>query len=145
MSGGRDGDALVLRGCLCDIEAAVSEFVQTKARQAHLSNKRTWELLLALDEICSSLVAHNGCTRDDRVVRLSWQSDDTSVTICVADNGVPFNPLQETEGDADDEEEARQLGGMSRELLYRMVDEITYEHKEGWNCLTLRKHLRLRR
>jgi len=132
---------LILKGSLCNIEAAISDFVQEKARQSGLGNKRTWELLLALDEICSSLVFHNGCVREDHEVRLSWQEDSDSITVCLFENGVPFNPFVSVEEEAGAEEETRQLGGMSHELLGRMVDEMSYEHRDGWNCLTIRKYL----
>ncbi len=137
-------DALVVRGSLCAAEVMISEFVQEKARQANLSNKRTWELLLALDEICSSLIAHNGSSGSNHLLRLTWRVDNGVVTILLADNGIPFNPLREARDEADIEEETRELGGMNHQMLGLMIDEMAYEHRDGWNIITLRKRLRCR-
>ena len=132
-------NTLVLRGAVGDLESIVGDFIMTRAHDAALGERKTWELLLALDEICSSLVVHNGFGDESRCITLRWKTDHDGVIITLIDNGAPFNPLKPAGDEAALEKERHELGGMDHDQLTRMVDEMGYERKDGCNCLTLRK------
>lgn len=56
----------------------------------------------------------------------------------VRDWGVPFNPLERDRPDPSLDLSARRVGGWGIEIIRRLTDEVTYQHLQEANILTLR-------
>ena len=56
----------------------------------------------------------------------------------VRDWGAPFNPLERGRPDPSLDLSARRVGGWGIEIVRRMTDEVTYQHLQDANILTLR-------
>jgi serine/threonine-protein kinase RsbW len=117
----------------------IADFIQENAREAALPSRRTWEILLAVDELCSRML--QCCASPDETLFLSWEQSGSLITLSVAVSGLPYNPLSENLTDGNAEEE-QQLGGMGLSLVRKMVDELSYQRKGRLNILVVKKTLR---
>lgn len=123
----------------------VSDYVQRKAQETRLSFKRTWELMLAVDEICFNITSHAFPDKSDgRMIKIAWKKNEEHVVILLSDNGIPFNPLKVPVNESEVFEENRLLGGMGPYLIEKMVDEVSYKRENGFNCLIIKKNKRNR-
>ena len=73
------------------------------------------------------------------VVRRSGGEGPEGLTLTFIDEGVPYNPLQRSDPDFSLSVEDRPIGGLGVYLVKNLVDEVSYEHKDGKNVLTIRK------
>ncbi|MBQ7955259.1 MAG: ATP-binding protein [Lachnospiraceae bacterium] len=60
-----------------------------------------------------------------------------SVTVCFRDKGMPYNPLEKEDPDTSLSADERQIGGLGIFMVKSMMDSVSYEYKEGANCLTM--------
>ncbi len=136
---------LVVKAAYSSLEA-ISDFIQSHAEESGLSFKKTWEVMLALDELCCNIISHSDADDDEEEdaeeLRILWKQDPKGVAIQISDDGPPYNPMQVTPGERDVLEENRRLGGMGPYLIEKMLDEVTYKRVNGTNVLTLRKKKR---
>ena len=56
------------------------------------------------------------------------------------DRGRPYDPLAKADPDITLPTEERQVGGLGIFMVKKMMDELTYEYKDGRNILKLRKN-----
>ncbi len=100
------------------------------------STKR--EIYIIADEIFSNIVKYSGsketvitCLAEEGIIRLSF-----------SDSGAAYNPLIRTDMDIAVPVEEKAEGGMGLIIVKKLADEISYEHKEGKNILTVKKYYR---
>ena len=111
----------------------ISDFVQRMCSQAKIGFKKTWELMLSIDEICSTLIT---CSYNDgQFIRVIWVSSENKVQVKIEENGSPFNPLKNF-----DEEDA--IYGLGPQIIETMVDEAKYERENNFNCILITKKIR---
>lgn len=73
-------------------------------------------------------------------VTLNHLTDPTGIEITLKDQGIPYNPLEKPDPDITLSAEERKIGGLGIYLAKKNMDEISYEHREGSNLLTMRKY-----
>jgi len=117
----------------------IGDFIQQKADESGLSFKRTWELMLAVDEVCSNMIAHAGPDDVECRVETRWKNEPDCVTISISDNAFTFNPLTVAADEEEVSEESKNLGGMGTYLIGKMVDTAEYRREDGMNTVTIRK------
>ena len=57
------------------------------------------------------------------------------------DHGVPYDPLAREDPDVTRSAEDREIGGLGIFMTKQIMDDVTYEYKDGQNILTLKKNL----
>ena len=62
-------------------------------------------------------------------------------TIIFEDTGIPFDPLKREDPDVTATAEERNIGGLGIFLTKKLMDEVSYENKDGKNILTLMKKM----
>jgi sigma-B regulation protein RsbU (phosphoserine phosphatase) len=99
--------------------------------------KPTRKLKIVLDEMLSNVISY-GYT-DDELHHIELKVDPVSegIAVQIADDGIPFNPLEREEPDASLPMEERDIGGLGIHLVLQMVDEFSYERRDGQNILGL--------
>ena len=96
-----------------------------------------FKVKLAIEELGLN-VAHYG--RVDRVpdIEITVISKPEVLTINIEDDGRPFDPLNDApEPDLTSPIEDRPIGGLGIHFVREMMDEVTYRHEDGKNCLEL--------
>lgn len=110
-------------------------------RNEQCDDRARKQIAIALDEICSNIVfyAYPDKAGDIHITCTVKQGD--SITISFEDSGIAFNPLEAKEADISLPAEERKEGGLGIHLVKKMMDKVTYEYKDGKNCMTLYKHI----
>lgn len=63
------------------------------------------------------------------------------ISLCFMDEGIPYNPLEKEDPDITLSVEDRPIGGLGIFMVKNMMDEISYEYRDGKNILTLFKNI----
>ncbi|MCE2501271.1 MAG: ATP-binding protein [Dehalococcoidia bacterium] len=115
------------------IPAAVEEFAERDNWPPDL----VFKLNLVLEELGVNIVNYSGATG---AIEISLASDEETVTIEIADNGRPFNPLAELDTpDISAPLGERPVGGLGVHLVRSMMDELSYSREDGMNRLAMTK------
>ena len=115
------------------IPAAVEEFAERDNWPPDL----VFKLNLVLEELGVNIVNYSGATGD---IEISLASDADSVTVEIADDGRPFNPLADLiSPDISAPLGDRPIGGLGFHLVRSMMDEMRYSREGGKNKLAMTK------
>jgi serine/threonine-protein kinase RsbW len=119
---------------------AVSQFATTNG----LPDAVRRDLLVVLDELLANVRMHGVGTHADGLASIDIQLLEASVTVRVADNGPPFDPLAYAQPDTTLPVDARPIGGLGIHLARHLVDNARYARDDGYNVLTLIMRLPVR-
>jgi anti-sigma regulatory factor (Ser/Thr protein kinase) len=114
----------------------------------NVSEKTRNEIRLAVEEIFVNIAdyAYEGQAGDVTVtVSLSStcaEKETETFFVTFADRGKPFNPLLVTAPDIFASPEEREKGGFGIYMVKNLMDVIEYKREDGWNKLTIGKHIR---
>lgn len=118
---------------LDQIPAAVEEFAERDNWPPDL----VFKMNLVLEELGVNIVNYSGATGE---IEISLESDAETVTIEIADDGRPFNPLDDLEApDIAAPLGERPIGGLGVHLVRSMMDELHYSREDGKNRLAMTK------
>jgi anti-sigma regulatory factor (Ser/Thr protein kinase) len=106
----------------------IRAFVEEAAALAGLDRKRSYRLMLAVDEIATNVITHGyqeaGLTGDVVIYR---ELDEAALTITLEDDAIPFDPYSlATPDDLDAPIEERGIGGLGVFLSLHGVDTFLY-------------------
>jgi phosphoserine phosphatase RsbU/P len=122
--------------------AQLEPFIEEVSEHFGIAPETVFQLNLALDEALANSVnyAYSAGSKGEIVLEASKEQD--SVVFRLIDEGVPFDPTKEgSEPDVTSVAEDRPVGGLGIFLIKQMMDEITYERKDGRNILKMTKKL----
>ena len=74
-------------------------------------------------------------------IRLSVHCAAGTARVCFEDSAPPFDPfadLHELRNALAQPLDSRREGGMGRLLVRELADDVSYERRDGWNCIELR-------
>lgn len=103
------------------------------ARSAGLDEEKVDDIKIAVSEACANAVLNNEEAGSEAPVSITWDEDDRSVRIEVADRG-PTVDTSET--DAVDTQGFSTRAVMSYALLKSLVDGCEFEPREGGGMTT---------
>jgi serine/threonine-protein kinase RsbW len=108
-------------------------------KSIRLSKKCMLEINLALDELFTNIISYG--FRDDleHQVKIQIMRENGTLTLCVEDDGIPFNPFKTKEVELPCDIEGCNIGGLGLHLVKKLMDQVCYERCEGKNKLTLKK------
>ncbi len=112
----------------------ISDFIQERSLASRLSFKKTWELMLVIDEICSCIILHSH--KKESELKIIWGNKEAYVEVEIIDEGDEFNPLIPPE----DENDCREVGAMGIYLIGKMVDKAWYKRVNGVNKTFITKN-----
>lgn len=90
---------------------------------------------LAVEEIFVNIAHYSGAA--EAIINCSFENDKLEITF--SDSGVPFNPLAKPDPDITLNAEEREIGGLGIYLTKKFMDTVSYEYKDGMNCLRIIK------
>ena len=119
----------------------VTDFVNEHLESYDCPMKAQMQIDIAIDELFGNIAhyAYNPET-GDATVRVEVVEDPLSVIITFIDNGVPYDPLAQSDPDTTLSAEEREIGGLGIYMVKKTMDEIIYEYKDGQNILKIKKH-----
>ncbi len=98
------------------------------------------QINLAVDEHFTNIVSYGFDTScDNCTIKIELAFENRILTICIEDNGRPFNPLAAKKPDIACTAEECKIGGLGIHIMKKIMDEITYQRREGKNMLIMKK------
>jgi serine/threonine-protein kinase RsbW len=108
-------------------------------KSLRLSKKCILEINLALDELFTNIISYGFQDDLEHLVKIQIMRENGTLTLCVEDDGIPFNPLETKEIARPRDIENCNIGGLGLHLVKKLMDQVCYERCEGKNKLTLKK------
>lgn len=96
---------------------------------------------VALDELLANALSHGVAGPDAGLVTVEVELDQERLTVTFTDDGPPFNPFVQGAPDTTLSVEERPIGGLGIHLVGRLVDEASYQRRNGCNVVRLVKKL----
>ena len=119
---------------------AVTEWIDEQLEALDCSMKAQMQIDVALDKIFSN-ISRYAYGDDDGIATVRFVFDEQTriATICFYDKGVPYNSLDKTDPDVTLPAVERTVGGLGIFLVKKLMDNITYEYRDGTNILCISK------
>ena len=121
----------------------VTEFVNRRLKILGCSERIRVQVDVAIDEIFSN-IAHYAYQKGTgtATVTVDTEKDPPCVVITFADQGVPYDPLAQERPDVTRLPKAvRPIGGLGLIMVKKIMDDVSYEYRDGQNILTIRKKI----
>ena len=120
----------------------VLDFVDENLKSMRCPMKILMQIDVAVEEIYVNVASYAYAPLSGKAkVRVELSDNPSSVSITFIDHGVPYNPLAKVDPDVHAEASDRPIGGLGIYMTKKMMDDVTYEYKDGENILTLKKNL----
>ncbi len=122
--------------------ATVTAFVDEQLEQLDCPMKAQMQVDIAIDELFGNIAhyAYNPET-GPATVRVEVTENPLAVVITFIDNGVPYDPLAQSDPDVTLSAEEREIGGLGIYMVKKSMDDISYEYKDGQNILKIKKNI----
>ena len=119
----------------------VMSFLEQMLEETDCPMKAQMQLAIAAEEIFVN-IAHYAYQKGtgEAEIRLNVTSDTVEITLI--DSGIPYNPLEKPDPDVTLSAKDRAIGGLGIFMSKKLMDHISYEHTDGKNILTIKKHLK---
>ena len=115
----------------------ILEAVEYFGEQEDWEPALTFKVKLAIEELGIN-IANHGRVDDIPEIEIVVDSSPEKLTITIEDDGRPFDPLHDAPApDLTSALEDRPVGGLGIHFVREMMDEMTYRHEDGKNCLAL--------
>ncbi len=124
-------------GAAGEVNAAFAEFAE--AHGVPTGVRRS--LNIALDELLANVLSHGRTGSDPRSVTVEAGVDQECVMVIITDDGPPFNPFKVNAPDTTLSVEERPIGGLGIHLVGQLIDQASYQRREGHNVVVLVKEL----
>jgi anti-sigma regulatory factor (Ser/Thr protein kinase) len=125
------------------VKTSHDELGRITAAVEDLGEREDWppalafKINLVLEELAINVMNH-GHDEGLHDIEIALSSDADTLTIEIADDGRPFDPLHDAPtANTAVALEDRQIGGLGIHLVRSMMDELHYRREQGRNCLTL--------
>lgn len=120
----------------------VTAWIDETLEQLDCSLKAQMQIDVAIDEVFSNIARYaypDG--KGIATVETDFEESSRVFTITFQDQGVPFDPLTQSDPDTSLATEDREIGGLGIFVVKKTMDEVSYEYREGSNFLCLKKHI----
>ena len=120
-----------------DIDTLFAQ-IASVAEQDSWPEALTFRVNLAIEELALNTVTHGKHEGLD-TIEITFDTQGDSLTIDIVDNGLPFNPLEDSpDPDLNTAIEDRDVGGLGVYLVHTLMDDMEYKRADGRNCVTLK-------
>ena len=118
----------------------VNEFVEYCLKDRDCSAKVKMQLELVVEEIFTNIANYAyGGNVGNVTIEGSLVDGTAKFKLKFMDRGGPYNPLERPDPDINAGIADRPVGGLGIYLVKKNVDDVTYQHKDGQNILTIEK------
>ena len=102
-------------------------------------------LNICLDELFTNIVSYGFVDNLDHIVKFKLNGDNQFVIINIEDDGIPFNSLEKIDSDFPENVESAKIGGLGILIIKKLMDNVSYERRQGKNKLTMKKNIQEKR
>ena len=120
-----------------EVSAAFAGFAEAHALPADVRRS----VNVALDELLANALSHGRNGLDPCSVTVEVELDQERAIVTVTDDGTPFDPFGRDAPDTNLSVEERPIGGLGLHLVRQLMDQVSYQRREGHNVVVLVKQL----
>lgn len=106
-----------------------------------LDDQAIYDVLLAVDEICTNIISHGYAGMDPGSIILNVEFVPQTLVVTISDFGHAFEPVEPPAPNANATLEEREVGGLGLFFVFSSVDDIQYESSPVGNTTRLIKKL----
>ena len=100
--------------------------------------KAQTQIDIALEELYVN-IAHYAYPDGKGDAEISIEVADGCAQLILSDSGIPYDPLSKPDPDVTLPADERAIGGLGIFMTKKLMDDISYEYKDGRNVLTIKK------
>ena len=115
---------------------AVLTYLEEDMAQKNIVTEKRANIIVAAEEIFSN-IAQYAYPPGSGIARIKTQIKNGTYIVQFSDKGTAYNPLDKTDPDVTKSAEERNIGGLGIFLVKKMTDNVTYQHLDGQNILTI--------
>ena len=120
----------------------VEKFLTEFSEQYDFPPDVLFQIQLSLEEIFTNVVSYGYDDDTEHEVEIVLSKNGKTVTVEIADDGRPFDPLQDApEMDTESTLEERRVGGAGIALAKTMMTDLRYHRDDGRNHLIMVKDI----
>ena len=120
----------------------LSEFIDTLCEELEIDMATVMSLNLAMEEAVVNVMDYAYPEGTTGEICIEAIADDTQLHFVISDSGKPFDPTAKADVDITLSAEERPIGGLGIHLIRQIMDDVSYERKDGKNILKLSKTLK---
>lgn len=120
----------------------VQSFIDERLEEAGCPMKVQLQIELAVEEIFVN-IANYAYPSDEGMAKVcvALSDDKKTAHIVFVDNGIQYDPLSKEDPDVTLSAHDRPIGGLGIYVTKQLMDEVSYEYRDGCNILKLMKHI----
>lgn len=123
-----------------DALADVLGFVEEMLESFDCPMKTQIALTVAIEEVFVNVARYAyGDGEGDVTLDIGYDEGSRSISFCMTDSGIPFDPLKKPDPDITLSAAERELGGLGIFIARKTMDTVTYAYENGRNKLTMSK------
>jgi len=120
----------------------IARFIDETLKSFGMADGNIYDMNIAVEEACTNIIQYGYLPDEEGAIEVLCKLlEDHKVAVLIKDNGKPFDQTQSVQPDTTSSLEDRKPGGLGRFFMSELVDEIYYECKEGYEIITMIKHL----
>lgn len=120
----------------------VLAFIDAQLEEHNCPMKILSQIDLAVEEIFVNIASYAyNPNVGPATIRTEVNDNPLSVVISFVDKGVKYDPLAKPDPNTKLSADERPIGGLGIFLTKKLMDDISYEYKDGQNILTIKKLL----
>ena len=120
----------------------VTAWIDETLEKLDCSMKAQMQIDVAIDEIFSNIARYAYQDGEgSATVECDFDEGSRIFSITFLDQGIPFDPLRQSDPDTTLITEEREIGGLGIFVVKKTMDEISYEYRDGRNVLCLKKRI----
>ena len=119
----------------------LNEFIDAVCEELEIDMALAMSLNLAMEEAVVNVMDYAYPVGTEGEVDIEAIADETQLHFTISDSGKPFDPTAKEEVDTTLSAEERPIGGLGIHLIRQLMDDISYERKDGKNILRLSKNI----
>lgn len=120
----------------------LAQAIEDFAEVNNLPGQLIFQVNLCLDELLTNTISYGFPEGGEHVISVGMTLEGEKMVITIRDDGIAFNPLEQSEPDTSQGIEERPIGGLGIHLVRNMMDEIEYRRESGKNILVMKKHIK---
>lgn len=121
----------------------VRGFVADFATQHSVASEEQSRILIVLEELLTNVEKYGYRNRPSGFAEIALELDGTRLRIEFADDGDPFDPLQEPPPNLESPLEERNVGGLGIHIVRALAEELHYRRVGERNVLQLTRRVML--
>ena len=116
-------------------------FIETVTYGMNLDPGVSAQLNLALEEAVTNVISYAYPEGTDGAVDIDARLDGNSLSFIISDSGAAFDPTARNNVDITAGVDERPIGGLGIHLIREIMDQVSYERRDGKNILTITKNI----